>query len=92
MDSYEIINYISNSVKKTPAKIYIKGNLAGINFSELEYYGNDFFGVLFCEKSKFERFYDANKGNIESNWAGIFSRLRPKNRLQESLRKDPIRG
>jgi len=66
MDSYEIINYISNSVKKTPAKIYIKGNLAGINFSELEYYGNDFFGVLFCEKSEFERFYDANKGNIES--------------------------
>ena len=65
MDSYEIINYISNSVKKTPAKIYLKGKLDQIDFSNLEYYGTEKSGILFCELKAFTQFYDKNKNNIE---------------------------
>ncbi|HKI79045.1 MAG TPA: hypothetical protein VKA26_10925, partial [Ignavibacteriaceae bacterium] len=64
MDSYEIINYISNSVKKTPAKIYLQGKLDNIDFSDLEYYGNDKSGILFCEIKEFTPFYDENKSHI----------------------------
>jgi tetrahydrodipicolinate N-acetyltransferase len=65
MDSYEIIKYISESVKKTPAKIYLYGNLSGINFSDLEFYGNDISGILFCEHKDFESFYEKNKKCIK---------------------------
>jgi len=61
MDSYEIINYISNSVKKTPARIYLQGELDKINFDGLDFFGNNEFGVLFCEDSEFETLYNANK-------------------------------
>lgn len=65
MDSYEIINYISNSVKKTPAKIYLQGDLNKINFSDFEYYGNDRSGILFCEIKEFRAFYENNKDHIK---------------------------
>jgi 2,3,4,5-tetrahydropyridine-2,6-dicarboxylate N-acetyltransferase len=61
MDSYEIINYISNSVKKTPARIFIQGELDKINFEGFDFFGNNEFGILFCENSEFETLYDANK-------------------------------
>ncbi len=64
MDSYEIINYISNSVKKTPAKVYLQGNLSKIDFKEFEYFGNDESGVLFCEQSEFLKLYEKNKSFI----------------------------
>lgn len=65
MDSYEIINYISNSVKKTPARIIIQGELDKINFAGLDYFGNSEFGILFCENSDFETLYNANKQFIK---------------------------
>lgn len=65
MDSYEIIKYISDSVKRTPAKVYLSGKLDKINFSDLEYYGNDISGILFCEHSMFETFYSKNKEFIK---------------------------
>lgn len=65
MDSYEIINYISNSVKKTPVKVYLKGRLKDVDFSKLDYFGNDNFGILFCEYSEFTEFLGNNKNNIE---------------------------
>ncbi len=61
MDSYEIINYIANSVKKTPAKIYLQGELSNIDFKELEFFGNEKSGILFIEYNEFQNFYDANK-------------------------------
>ena len=61
MDSYEIINYIANSVKKTPAKIYLQGELSSIDFKELEFFGNEKSGILFIEYNEFQNFYDANK-------------------------------
>lgn len=60
MDSYEIINYIATSVKKTPVRVYLSGNLQNVNFGELEFYGNEKSGILFCEFSEFEKFYETN--------------------------------
>lgn len=65
MDSYEIINYISNSVKKTPAKIFLQGELDKINFGDLEYFGNKESGVLFCELKEFDELYTKNKSFIK---------------------------
>jgi len=64
MDSYEIIRTISEAKKKTPAKVYLQGNLGSIDFKNLDYYGSDVSGILFCEYSEFEKFYHKNKSNI----------------------------
>jgi len=61
MDSYEIIKTIADAKKKTPAKIYLQGNLEKINFGELDFYGSSVSGILFCEYSDFEKFYESNK-------------------------------
>jgi len=66
MDSYEIINYIAKSEKKTPVKAYLKGNLEKINFSGLDFFGGDGFGILFCEYKVFQKFYDENKTHINN--------------------------
>jgi tetrahydrodipicolinate N-acetyltransferase len=65
MDSYEIINYISNSVKKTPAKVYLSGEMDKINFGKLDFYGDKGWGILFCEQSEFIEFYEKNKSHIK---------------------------
>jgi 2,3,4,5-tetrahydropyridine-2,6-dicarboxylate N-acetyltransferase len=61
MDSYEIIKYISNAKKKTPAKVYLQGELSKVDFGKLDFFGSDISGVLFCEYSDFETFYKQNK-------------------------------
>ncbi len=61
MDSYKIIKTIADAKKKTPAKIYLQGELAKINFGELDFYGSSASGILFCEYSEFEKFYESNK-------------------------------
>jgi len=66
MDSYEVINYIANSVKKTPAKVYLQGELNNIAFDALEFFGDDKFGILFCEHSEFLSFYEKNRKYIKS--------------------------
>jgi len=64
MDSYELINRISNAEKKTPYRVYLKGNLSEINFENLEFYGDSKFGILFCEYNEFNSFYKKNKNFI----------------------------
>lgn len=64
MDSYEVIKYISNAEKKTPAKIYLQGNLDEIDFGDLDYYGSEKSGILFCEYKEFDEFYKRNKRHI----------------------------
>jgi len=65
MDSYEIINYIASSKKKTPAKIYLQGKLDKVNFKSLEFFGGNKSGILFCELEEFENFYKTNKDSIK---------------------------
>ena len=64
MDSYKIIQTISEAKKKTPAKVYLQGDLEKINFDELDFYGSPVSGILFCEHSEFEKFYKINKQHI----------------------------
>jgi tetrahydrodipicolinate N-acetyltransferase len=61
MDSYEVINYIAQSKKKTPVKVYLKGELQKIDFENLDFYGNNEFGILFCELNEFQDFLEKNK-------------------------------
>ncbi|MFI5236377.1 MAG: 2,3,4,5-tetrahydropyridine-2,6-dicarboxylate N-acetyltransferase [Ignavibacteriales bacterium] len=65
MDSYKIIQTISEAKKKTPAKIYLQGELDKIDFSKLDFYGSSVSGILFCEHSDFENFYASNKQYIK---------------------------
>ena len=64
MDSYKIIQTISEAKKKTPAKVYLQGELGIINFGELDFYGSSVSGILFCEYVEFENFYKNNKQYI----------------------------
>ncbi len=66
MDSYEIINYIAKAEKKTPVKVYLKGDLKKIDFSGLEFFGGKKFGILFCEHNIFKKLYNENKENISN--------------------------
>ncbi|MCA0387196.1 MAG: 2,3,4,5-tetrahydropyridine-2,6-dicarboxylate N-acetyltransferase [Bacteroidetes bacterium] len=61
MDSYEIIDFIAKATKKTPVKAYLAGNLAGIDFSDLEFYGDHKWGVLFCEHSELVALLETHK-------------------------------
>jgi tetrahydrodipicolinate N-acetyltransferase len=65
MDSYEVINYIAQSKKKTPVKIYLKGELGKVDFKDLDFYGNAESGILFCEYVESKEFLDTNKSFIE---------------------------
>lgn len=64
MDSFEVINYISNAEKKTPAKIYLQGKLGEIDFDQMDFYGSEKSGILFCEYDDFEKFFRKNKKYI----------------------------
>ncbi len=48
MDSYEVIKKISEAKKKTPAKVYLQGNLDNIDFGNYDFYGSSISGILFC--------------------------------------------
>ena len=65
MDSYEIINYIAESKKKTPARIFLQGNLDKINFGDLDFFGAGAFGILFCEYKEFQNLLEKNKQYID---------------------------
>ena len=54
MNSQEIINYIANSKKETPIKVYLKGNLNSLLNNE-NFFGNEYFGILFCTLKEFEQ-------------------------------------
>ncbi|GAB2702686.1 2,3,4,5-tetrahydropyridine-2,6-dicarboxylate N-acetyltransferase [Paenibacillus thermoaerophilus] len=65
MNTMEIINFIKNSTKKTPVKLYVKGDLEGIDWGE----GSQSFisggaGVVFGEWKVLEGVLEANKDRI----------------------------
>ena len=66
MDANEIISFIANSKKSTPVKVYIKGNLDGIDFgtdSKTFITGNT--GVVFGEWNVIKAAIESNKDKIE---------------------------
>ncbi|MGM0837471.1 MAG: 2,3,4,5-tetrahydropyridine-2,6-dicarboxylate N-acetyltransferase [Bacillota bacterium] len=66
MDANEIISFIQNSTKSTPVKVYVKGDLEGIDFgpsSKAFINGNS--GVVFGEWAELEAALKANEAKIE---------------------------
>ncbi|WP_409294536.1 2,3,4,5-tetrahydropyridine-2,6-dicarboxylate N-acetyltransferase [Peribacillus sp. SCS-26] len=66
MDANEIISFIQNSTKSTPVKVYVKGDLEGINFgdsSQVFITGNA--GVVFGEWAEIEKALRENESRIE---------------------------
>ncbi len=67
MDAREIIEYIKNSNKKTPVKLYIKGNFSEIDFQkwDLKAFVEEKTGVIFGQWNVVRNFLDENKEAIE---------------------------
>ena len=66
MDANEIISFIGNSVKKTPVKVYIKGQLEGLDFGpEASVFINGSTGVIFGEWSVIQPVLEDNKDKVE---------------------------
>ncbi|PZE22629.1 2,3,4,5-tetrahydropyridine-2,6-dicarboxylate N-acetyltransferase [Paenibacillus xerothermodurans] len=66
MNTEEIINFIKTSTKKTPVKVYVKGDLEGIDFgSSIQSFISGKSGVIFGEWSDVQRVLDENKARVE---------------------------
>lgn len=67
MDANYIIEYIGKSVKKTPVKAYIKGELSQINWDqyEIKHFINGNSGTIFGEWKELANFLDTNQKEIE---------------------------
>ncbi|MCQ6265618.1 2,3,4,5-tetrahydropyridine-2,6-dicarboxylate N-acetyltransferase [Fictibacillus sp. WQ 8-8] len=66
MDANEIISFIQNSKKSTPVKVYVKGDLEGLQFGEnTKSFLNGSTGVLFGEWKEIEQILKNNEGKIE---------------------------
>lgn len=66
MDAYEIISFIQNSKKMTPVKVYLKGDLEGIDFgTSSKSFINGTTGVVFGEWSEINQAIEANQAKIE---------------------------
>ncbi|MBU9710264.1 2,3,4,5-tetrahydropyridine-2,6-dicarboxylate N-acetyltransferase [Evansella tamaricis] len=66
MDANEIISFISNSVKSTPVKVHIKGELEGIDFgADTKSFIQGNTGVLFGEWKDIQAAISENEAKIE---------------------------
>lgn len=66
MDAHEIISFISNSTKSTPVKVYVKGELEGIDFgSSAKTFIEGRSGVVFGEWSEISEAISQNESKIE---------------------------
>jgi 2,3,4,5-tetrahydropyridine-2,6-dicarboxylate N-acetyltransferase len=66
MDANEIISFIKNSKKSTPVKVYLKGELAGIDFgNNTKTFINGNTGVIFGEWSEINEVLETHKEKIE---------------------------
>ncbi|MFC4767440.1 2,3,4,5-tetrahydropyridine-2,6-dicarboxylate N-acetyltransferase [Effusibacillus consociatus] len=66
MDANQIIEFIRTSEKKTPVKVYVKGDLEGINFgSSTKAFITGNVGVLFGEWKEIEPVLEENKARLE---------------------------
>jgi 2,3,4,5-tetrahydropyridine-2,6-dicarboxylate N-acetyltransferase len=66
LNSEELIRFLSNTKKKTPVKVYLKGNLKDIAFPEdVKTFFSDKTGVLFGEWSEIKPVLLAHKHEID---------------------------
>lgn len=64
MNTQDLIDFISNAEKKTPVEVYIKGALAGMEFKNVKYFGNESFGIVLGEWKDVEKILNSNKDKI----------------------------
>lgn len=65
LDAQSIINYIGNAPKKTPVKVYLKGQLSEIKFPEgIQTFIEDHSGVIFGDWKIVKTVLDDNKDKI----------------------------
>jgi 2,3,4,5-tetrahydropyridine-2,6-dicarboxylate N-acetyltransferase len=64
-DPYEIARFIKESKKSTPAKVYIKGDLAQCIFGNIQWFGEGSFYVLFGDIQEINCFLQENKDKIK---------------------------
>ena len=66
MDANEIISFIGNSVKKTPVKVYIKGDISELEFKpEVKTFITGNTGVIFGEWNDIQPTIEENSAKIE---------------------------
>lgn len=65
-DPYELAKFIKESKKSTPVKVYINGNLDGVNLENIEVYGSNNFYVLYGESEKISDVILNNKDRIKN--------------------------
>ena len=65
-DPYEIAKFIKESKKSTPVKVYINGNLDGVDLENIEVYGSNNFYVLYGESEKIFDVILNNKDRIKN--------------------------
>ena len=65
-DPYEIAKFIKESKKSTPVKVYINGNLDGVNLENIEVYASNNFYVLYGESEKISDVILNNKDRIKN--------------------------
>ncbi|RKN86864.1 2,3,4,5-tetrahydropyridine-2,6-dicarboxylate N-acetyltransferase [Paenibacillus ginsengarvi] len=66
MNTMEVINFIKNSTKKTPVKVYVKGKLNEANFgADVRAFVSESSGVLFGEWPAIAAALESNKALIE---------------------------
>lgn len=62
---YEIARYIKDAKKSTPIKVYISGDLKGIEENDIEIFGEGNFYILFGENIKIDEFIKKYYDKIE---------------------------
>lgn len=66
MNTQDVINLIKNSKKKTPVKVYVKGELASVNFGEnVQSFISGGAGVVFGDWADIKAVLDSNRAKAE---------------------------
>lgn len=63
-DPYEIAQFIKESKKKTPVKVYLKGKLNSSNYENVKIFGDENLYVVIGEHDDVKNILDENKDNI----------------------------
>ncbi|MCU5745545.1 2,3,4,5-tetrahydropyridine-2,6-dicarboxylate N-acetyltransferase [Staphylococcus sp. SQ8-PEA] len=66
LSAEEIIQYISDSKKSTPLKVYVNGNFKDLSFPHtFKVFGGEDSKVIFCEAADWKEFYDSHQDLIQ---------------------------
>jgi len=63
-DPYEIAKFIKNSTKKTPVKVYLKGEINNQNYKDVKIFGDGHSYILIGEHDVVKDILEDNKENI----------------------------